>query len=293
MISILKPNSSKVASLIPDWPELNPRPLADPSRALVQDYQPGGITSAAEPAVGLLPGHMPSVYFGEAVPDGLRSAVPTTVRIRMQPGKKWPEGNLKDFAKLKLVPIVSDRAVSLIESLAPGRNQYFPVAFVKADDGGPLFAGQRHYLLNVCDTVPADRMFPFQAFEANLHAGQYDHLDKGTFADVFAKRRLKYRIERPVAGGGSQLLRDGGVLRFELNGFGNKYLVDPDAAPGPLFVVANNCRRADDQMLIFGSAYGDLFVTDAFRAAAKKAKLTGTAYEDCIGLADLSRGGSR
>jgi hypothetical protein len=208
MIYVLKPDSTKCGTMITDWPELNPRPILDPDRSWLHAYWPSkddhkvAVASAAPPEVGLLPGHMPSVYFGERVPDGLRSAVPTTVRLRPQPGKKWPVGRLKDFNKLNVVPIISVRAVELIESLAPGRNQFFPIDFVRADTDAPLFEGERYYLLNVCDTVRADRLFPFEAFERNLHAGLYDYLDEGTFADKFKARQLTYRFEKPLQEGG-------------------------------------------------------------------------------------------
>jgi hypothetical protein len=292
MISVLKPDFSR--RVMPDWPELNPRPIADPDRSLLHAYWPSKddhkvpVASAAPPEVGLLPRHMPSVYFGEKIPDSLLSAVPRTVRLRPAGNKKWPVGRLKDFNKLNLVPIISLRAVELIESLAPGRNQFFPIDFVRATTDAPLFEGERYYLLNVCDTVRADRLFPFEAFERNLHAGLYDYLDEGTFAHKFKTRQLTYRFEKPLQEGGRLLARCASTLRFELHGKENQYLVDQEAARDvPIFVVANHCDRSNGQTRLYAASYGDLFVTETFRDAVKNAKLTGARYEGCISLSDL------
>lgn len=293
MISVLKPDSTKCGTMITDWPELNPRPILDPDRSLLHAYQTNEpdkvpVASAAVPEVGLLPGHMPSVYFGERVPDTLCKAIPRKVRLRPQPGKKWPVGGLKDFNKLTLVPLISQRAVQLIEELAPGRNQFFPIDFLRADTDAPMFEGERYYLLNVCDTVRADRLFPFEAFERNLHAGLYDYFDEGTFADKFKTRQLTYRFEKPLQEGGCLLARSATTLKFELYGKQNRLLVDHEAAKDvPIFVATNHCDRSNGEMKLYGDAYGDLFVTEKFRDAAKKAKLTGTGYEACIGLSEL------
>lgn len=273
MIYSFRGDTSKAGSLIPDWPENNPVPVTDASRMPIQSLG----HDSGHPQPGLKPGHMPSVFLGERIPEQFWHAIPRTVRVRPQPGKKWPVGRLKDFQGFHYMPLVSARARDLIETLDAGVHQFFPVNIVRADNEAPLFEGESYFLINACGTESPEEFFPFDAVQRRIAAGEFDHdaRIRGELLDCMIERRFPGDIvERVFAGERFRWYWPENRNRLLINkGFVSRF---------DLFVLPTVHRRLDGVLTIYGGGNsGFCQVTEKFRQAVKKAKLSGGQFEPC------------
>lgn len=273
MIYSFRGDGGKAGSLIPDWPENNPVPVADVSRMPMQMLG----HHSGHPRPGLRPGHMPSVFLGERIPEEFWHAIPRTVRIRPQLGSKWPVGRLKDFQGLLSMPLVSVRARELIERLDPGINQFFPVSLVRADNEAPLFEGEPYFLLNACGTESPEEFFPFDAVRRRIAAGEFDH-------DARIKSELLgFTTERRFSGDIVERIFGGERFRWYWPENRNRLLVKKSfVSKYQVFVLPTAHHHSNGILTIYaGANAGYLQVTEAFRQAVKKAKLTGGQFEPC------------
>ena len=220
---------------------------------------------------------MPSVFLGERIPDEFLHAIPQTVRVRPQPKKKWPIGRLKDFQGLLSLPLVSVRGRDLIEGLDPGVHQFFPVSIVRADNEAPLFEGEPYFLLNVCASASPEDFFPFHEVKHRIAKGEFDY-------DPWIKRELLgCMIERSCPTEIVERVFAGERFRWYWPENQNRLLVRKGfVAAHHLFVLPTVHRHSEGVLTIFAGANdGYVQVSEAFRQAVKKAKLTGGQFEPC------------
>jgi hypothetical protein len=277
VIYTFRGDTTKGGNLSTDWPELNPLPLVDRTRIPIGQYK-----DVNGPDLGLMAGAMPSVYFGEPIPEGFQGAIPRAVKIRPQLGKKWPKGKLKDFQCLLVHPLVSARAMVLIESLDPRVHQFFPVLLVREDNGDVLFDGEQFFLLNVCATAPPDKFFPFLEIERRIHAGVYDEKPS------LKAELINCRWQRKLPSGDWLEGYSGTTLRFAFPGSRNRWVVEPtESSSRNLFVVPTYSRRVGNRLIAYAGGGNELFASQVFHDAVKREKLSGAHFEECATLDTL------
>ena len=263
MIYWFRGDTSKGGKLLVDWPEANPVPVHDASRLPAIALFKTGRSATA----GLRPGFMPSVYFGERLDRSFREAIPTKIEVSAPAGRKFPAGGLKDFQWLLTYPLLSTAARQLIEVLDPGIHQFFEIEIVHAGTNSPAFGTDPRYLLNICGVARADRFFPFAEAATSKAAG---------------RTLPQFEFHKTLSDGSRYLGFDGQSFKFGMAGSMGRWVVASDfEPPNHVFVVPDRLDARADQLTSFGGGWSHVFVSQQFRDAAKKAKLTGTHFEEC------------
>ncbi|HJQ59818.1 MAG TPA: hypothetical protein VJ890_23115 [Vineibacter sp.] len=204
------------------------------------------------PEVPLPPGHVPSIYFGERIPEPLLDAFPRPLKVTPLKGKKYPK-RLNDFVDAPFL-CVSEKAQSTIETLDPGIHQFVSVSFADRDTGKPLFEDAPRYFWNILSFVRLPDLFSLdtanEAIRTELQ--QYANGKSRKYVDVATHRA--HRTGLPIC------LEAFHISNIARTGHSLDTTLEPEHA-------------------YRGSSASEFYITGDVRSAFNREKLTGLSYQ--------------
>ena len=237
----------QVGSFGYDLPTLSINPMFSRERVNAWQMLPPGW-----PEVRLPPNHIPSLECGERFDAEALALYPADVPVHLANAKKYPR-RLHDFLQNPLLS-VSGGGRDLIEAMEPGRHQLLPHRLVDRDSSRPLYDGEQRYFLNILNYVPIS-----DAYDLN-RPNDCVTTSTGTAAPWGESPYVKIENHRAHLEG----------LRMRR-----------DAIKGlHLWRVGTFIDFAEQPPRTYRGLGSGLYVTEAFRAAFHKAKLTGLHFQE-------------
>lgn len=230
-----------------DLPQSNLNPMFSRERVFSWGTMPPGW-----PEVRLPPNRIPSLEYGERFDAQALAHFPADVPVHLVNAKRYPR-RLHDIWQ-NLLLSVSEGGWELIEALEPGCHQFIPHRLVDRDSSRVLYDGQQRYFLNILNYVSIRDAYHLDRPHVCVTTDTMTAAPWGPSPIV--------KIENQRAHLENLELRRAAIENLHLWRIG--LFIDYSEHPPRTYVG-------------LGSR---LYVTEVFRAAFHKAKLTGLSFRE-------------